>query len=129
MEVIVKNAAVVRILEEIADAFRTLRPPSYRAFLAIVDEESKALKRPNAMSTDGHMLNFCKLPADLYTFVKQQMRKRCGIDDFFRDAKNYYLLTKVWSDARIRRTPTHLLLTKELCIDQPPRPQKGSQSS
>lgn len=113
MQIVVKNAAVVRILEEIADAWRSLRPESYKAFLQIVDEESKQLLKPTAMSADGNMLNYCKLPADLYGFVKHQMCKRCGIDDFFRDHDNYVLLTKVWSETRIRRSPTQMFLTRD----------------
>lgn len=118
MEIVVKDAAVVRILEEIADAWRCLRPESYRDFLELMDEESKNLIKPTAMSAGGNMLNFGKLPTDLYVFIKQQMRKRCGIDDFFRDPTNFYLLTKVWSDARIRRTPTNMLFTRDLKLEE-----------
>lgn len=114
MEIVIKNAALVRILEEIADAWRSLRPASYREFLEIIDEESKQLLKPTAMSADGNMLNYCKLPTDLYAFIKHQMRKRCGIDDFFRDPENYRLLTKVWSDTRIRRKPTQMFLTRDM---------------
>lgn len=118
MEILIKNAAVVKVLEEIGATFAAEYPRDYEEFVKHVREESKNLIQPNGMSPGGHLMNFMKIPCatnklgnrvSLYAFIKNQMQKRCGIDDFFRDRQNYFLLKKVWADAYVKKTPTPML--------------------
>lgn len=113
-EICIKGAALTTTLNEIADAFRALCPSEYDKFLTVISETNKCLIKPSGMSAQGHMMELCKLPQGIYSFVKQQMRKRHGIPDFFSDPKNYYLLCKVWSDCTIRRKKTPLLVVPTL---------------
>ena len=122
MEILVKNAAVTKVLQEIGDAYAANYPHDYARFIAAVKEESTKLLKPTGMSADGHLMNFMKIPCatnkqgariSLYAFIRKQIAKRCGIDDFFRDRKNYYLLCQVWRDAYVKKTPTHMLKVAE----------------
>lgn len=113
MDFHIKNNAVTKILEEIADAYRTLFPQKYEDFLKLIQEEKARLIKPTALSEDGTMLSLCKIPTEIYSFVKWQMRKRCDIHDFFHDRRNYYLLCKVWSDLRIKRRESASMSTKD----------------
>jgi len=113
MEILFRNKALNDVLEEIITAFYELCPEAAAEFERIVSEESKSLVKESAMSADGNFLNLCKLPKIMYMFIRAQMRKRCGIDDFFRDWENYYLLTKVWKNARIRRRSLPRLVISE----------------
>lgn len=108
-EILFKGRAVENFLTECVESFYDLKPAVMRAFERIVDEESKSLLKPTAMSEHGHFLNFCKLPADLATFIRQQYRLRFEPVDFFADPDNYYLLCSIFKKARVRRTPTQLL--------------------
>ena len=109
-QVIVKDAALRAELEAIADEWRARFPDDYDEFLKIIDQESKSLKLPTAMSTNGTYLNYCKVPQLLHDFILYRFRKRHGVDDFFRDPKNYRLLAEVWPASRIRRKPTKTFL-------------------
>jgi hypothetical protein len=107
-EICIKGAALTTTLNEIAEAYAHICPEEYEAFLGFVGENNKNLIKPSGMSSGGNMMDLCKLPSGVYSFVKHQMRKRHGIDDFFADPKNYYLLCKVWSNCctKHRKTPT-----------------------
>jgi len=109
-QVIVKDAAIRAELEAIADEWRAQFPADYEEFLRIIDQESKNVKLPTAMSTEGNYLNYCKIPQLLHDFILYRFRKRHGVPDFFRDAKNYRLLAEVWPASRIRRKPTKTFL-------------------
>lgn len=109
MEIVIKNQAIERDLATIVNWYYTKYPESAASFDSYVSEESSRLIKPTAMTTDGHMLNFAKLPAPLYSIIKRAFSMVHGIDDFFRDQSNYYLLCKVWQTARIKRIPTKLL--------------------
>lgn len=108
MDFHVKDAAATAVLEEIAAAFRDQFPLYYERCLETLRTNERFLKKPSAMSDEGTLLLMGQLPPILYSFIKHQMRKRCGISDFFADPKHWTLLFKVWPDARIRRTPTRL---------------------
>lgn len=110
MQVLVKNQAVRAELEAIADEWRARFPQEYEDFMSIIDEESKNLIKTTAMSKDGNMLNYCKIPQLLHDFILYRFRKRHGVQDFFRDPKNYRLLAEVWPASRIRRKPTKAFL-------------------
>lgn len=109
-QVIVKDAAVRAELEAIADEWRAQFPADYEEFLRIIAEESKNVLKATAMSTEGNYLNYAKIPALLHDFIVYRFRKRHGVHDFFRDAKNYRLLAEVWPASRVRRTPTKTFL-------------------
>lgn len=122
MEVLIKNKAVETILEEIFEAFAAIDPQGAEDFIQHVKEESQQLVKPSGMSTDGAILNLMKIPCirnslgekiNLYSFIKQTMHSRCGIDDFFRDAENYRLMCKVWTNAKVKRKPTPFLRMKD----------------
>lgn len=113
MDFHIKNAAAVKVLEEIAEAYHALFPQKYEEFRRMVRDEEARLIRHTALSEEGTMLSLCKIPEEIYAFVKWQMRKRCNIDDFFRWRNNYYLLCKVWSDLRIRRRDTATMSLKD----------------
>lgn len=111
MEILIKNQSIINVLSDIGEAFRALCPDDYDSFIKYVKDEKTKLIKPSGMSTEGHFMNFMKLPCgtnskgeriNLYSFIKQQMRKRCGIEDFFADRHNYYLLCQVWSDAHVK---------------------------
>ena len=110
MQVVVKDAALRAELELIADEWRAQFPDDYEEFTRIIDEESKSVKLATAMSTEGNYLNFCKIPQLLHDFILYRFRKRHGVDDFFRDPRNYRLLAEVWPASRIRRKPTKTFL-------------------
>ena len=112
MEVLFKNQSVLTFLTEVLAEWADLRPASYATFKRIVAEEHGALIKPSAMSADGCFLNYCKLPADLYAFIKREYRRRFENVDFFADPANYRLLCQVGSDLRVRRTPTNHLRIK-----------------
>jgi len=109
----IKDQALERTLEEIADAYEELQPGEWAAFQAILNERSKCLINKSGMSGDGTMLDYCHLPAGLYGFIKQQMRKRHGIDDFFKTKSNYSLLCKVWTACETRRKKKQILQIKD----------------
>ena len=109
MEILIKNKSIETFLKEVADAWRDLCPTEYEKFRRYIAEESMSLVKPSGMSHDGHFMNFMYLPEGLYPFIKQQARKRLGIDDFFRDSDNYRLLKKVWPDAAVKTHPTQYL--------------------
>ena len=111
-EILFKNRALETFVTEIAEAYAELWPAEYRRFKEIIAEESAALINPSALSSDGTLLNFCKLPANLYAFIRHQAFKRLGIRDFFKDKENYYLLCRMWPELRIKRTPTQRLRVK-----------------
>lgn len=106
IQIHVKDAAVTAILEEIASAYADLYPQEYEEFIACCREEEQTLLKPTGMSTDGTMMTFCKIPSTIYSFIKHQMRKRCGIPDFFKEESNYRLVTKIWSTCAIRHKRT-----------------------
>lgn len=112
MEIIIKNASIIKFIEEVAAAYAEFWPTEYARFKEIVAAESANLIKPSAMSRDGTLLNFCKLPANLYAFIRIQARRRLGLDDFFRDPDNYRLLCKTWPDLRIQRAATQRLQAK-----------------
>lgn len=112
MEILIKNKALETVLEDIGEAFRALCPDDYERFIAAVKRESEMLLKPSGMSQEGTMINLMKIPIatnsrgekkSLYTFIKWQVQQSCGIDDFFRDRKNYQLLCRVWADAHVRK--------------------------
>lgn len=117
MEILVKNAAVVKVLDEIGEAYRALCPGDWERFIQAVKEEGQRLQKQNAMSSDGTMLNYMKIPCvtwrgrtgNLYAFIKHEMKKRCGIEDFFAERENYQLLCRVWKDAKVKNKPTSYL--------------------
>lgn len=113
MEIIIKDAALTRTLEEIAEAYAAVCPDAYAAFCQIVEQESKNLVKPTGMSKQGHFMDVCRIPAHLYTFIRQQMLKRHGIDDFFRDRRHYDLLLKTWPACKIKRKPSKLFALKD----------------
>lgn len=136
MEILIKNRAITDVLLEIGDAFRALCPADYEHFLKHVQEESTRLIKPSGMSEGGTILNMMKIPMgtnsrgerkSLYAFIREQMNKRCGIDDFFRDKKNYYLLCQVWRDAWVKKTPTPFLRVGGEC--NPPLPTVSPSAS
>jgi len=115
MEVLIKNAALESLLEAIGEEYRRVCPGEYEKFIRYVQEESKVLVKPTGMSADGSFMNMMKLPiirtkdgrvGNMYSFIKHQVEKRCGIPDFFADRKNYQLLCKVWKDAYVRKQKT-----------------------
>lgn len=115
MEVIIKNAALEKLLEDIGEEFRRACPSEYEKFIRHVQEESKVLIKPSGMSLDGCFMNMMKIPiirtrdgrvGNMYAFIKHQVEKRFGIPDFFSDRKNYQLLCKVWKDAYVRKQKT-----------------------
>lgn len=108
-EILIKDQALTRTIEEIADAYRAVRPSEYAAFCRLIDEDSRSLLKPTGMSSEGTLLDLFRLPASLYSFIKQQMRKRHGIHDFFAFPENYRLLMKVWSSCALKRKPTQML--------------------
>jgi hypothetical protein len=122
MQIIIKDQALTKTLEEIADAYRAICPSEYTAFLGLVNSASKSLKRPNGMSDEGHFLDLMRFPGRLYPFIKQQMRKRHGIDDFFADKKNYRLVAKVWSEIQTRRKATSVFRVKPSDFSPPETP-------
>jgi hypothetical protein len=103
MEFFFKDGAKTRFLEEIADAFRFICPTEYKDFLRHVKEQNKALIRTSGMSAEGHFMNRMYIPGKMYSFIKQQARKRLGIDEFFNDRKNYDLLSRVWTECETKR--------------------------
>jgi len=112
LQIIIKNQALERTLEEIADAYRTLCPSEYASFMALVKEESGALLKPSGMSKEGHLLDLARFPGIIYPFTKMAMRKYHGIADFFADKKNYRLALKVWSDLALKRKATQIFRVK-----------------
>lgn len=134
MEILIKNAAVTDVLNDIGNAFRERCPADYDLFIKHVQEESTKLIKPSGMSEGGTLMNFMKIPMatnslgkriSLYAFIRWQMQKRCGIDDFFRDKKNYYLLCQVWRDAWVKKNPTPFLRVGGEC-QNPPLPVSQS---
>lgn len=111
-EIIIKNAALERTLSEIADAYRACCPSEYTAFLALVNTASASQKQSSGMSDEGHFMDLMRFPGTLYPFIKHQMRKRHGIDDFFRDKANYRLVMKVWSDLKLKHKATSIFRVK-----------------
>lgn len=109
MEILIKQQALVKFLEEVAEAYRSLRPAEYQEFLRIIEEESHSLIKPSAMTRDGSALNFMKVPTSVYLFIKREYRRRFEDADFFADVENYYLLAKVWPAIRVRRKETQML--------------------
>ena len=105
-EIHFKNRALTSFLEEVGEAWCDLRPDSAAEFTRIVREHSGNLIKPSAMSQDGNFLELCHIPNDLYSFIKQEYRKRFEDRDFFADRDNYYLLCKVWPAIRVKRKPT-----------------------
>jgi len=112
VQILTKGRALTDTITEIGEAYRACYPTDYAAFIKLIKDESGVLTRPTGMSDDGTMMNFMKIPMatnslgeriNLYSFIKQQMRKLHGIDDFFADRNNYYLLRDIWRDAQIRR--------------------------
>lgn len=97
-QILIKNSALKRDLEEIADAFRAVRPHDYALAIHYAASASKALRRSDGMSDGGHFQQLANMPGLLYSFVKHEMRKRHGIPDFFSSKENWRLLLGVWSD-------------------------------
>lgn len=112
MQIIIKNQALERTLEEIADAYRTMCPSEYVSFMALVNEASGALTKSSGMSKEGHLMDLARFPGIIYPFTKQVMRKYHGIPDFFSDLKNYRLALKVWSELQTRRKATQIFRVK-----------------
>lgn len=107
-EILIKGQALERFLTEVADAFRDLRPSTYKRFAEHVRRESQALIKPSGMSSGGHFMNRMYIPAEIYHFISQQSQRRFG-QDFFSDSKNYDLLCKVWSDLETKRRSSSFL--------------------
>lgn len=112
MEILIKDKTVIRILEEIGEAFHALCPHDYDRFIKYVKDESQRLLKPSGMSEEGTMINLMKIPVgynsrgearSLYAFIKQEMARAGVSDDFFRDRKNYQLLCRVWADAHVKK--------------------------
>lgn len=115
MEILVRNQAVINILNQIADVIHSHYPDDYEAFIKYVILESQHLVKPSGLSPEGHIMNFMKIPCvtnkagekiNLYGAIKRLMRKYCGIEDFFSDRKNYELLCQTWKDAYVKKRPT-----------------------
>jgi hypothetical protein len=110
MEIIIKNKALTDVLEEIIQAYYDVCPTEAQIFEDMVRAESQHLVKQSGMSEDGCFMTLIKLPSNaLYRFIKEQVAKRCGLDDFFRDPENYRLLGRVWANARIKKKPTTLV--------------------
>jgi len=101
----VKRQAIEKFLEEVAAAWQEQYPKQYEAFCRLVELESAHLIKPSGMTAGGHFLDYCKIPQDLYSFIKWQASKRLGIDDFFREKRNYQLLVRIWPRAKIKTHP------------------------
>src|SRR5437867_7830358 len=100
MQIVIKNKALTETLEEILNAYYDTCPAEAEIFEAMVKEESKHLVKSSGMSEDGCFMTLLKLPPNgLYSFIRWQVSKRCGLDDFFRDPENYRLLGRIWANA------------------------------
>jgi hypothetical protein len=102
MEILFKNKAVEDVMEEIVKQFVALRPHEAKAMQEYIVGESAHLHTSSGMSKDGTMRNYCKMPKLLYSFIVQQMRKRCGIPNFFASSSDYRLFLKIWSNAKMK---------------------------
>lgn len=111
MQIVMKNQALAQTLESIISAYYALLPRQAAAFEKYVREESGQLVKPTGMSKSGSMMNWVKIPSVLYSFIKKEMRKLHGIDDFFRDYEHYKLLMQVWKAAVVKRKPTKVFRT------------------
>ena len=104
----IKDQALLQTLEEIAASYALLKPDEYKATVDCARRASDTLAKPTGMSVGGNFMSVAEIPTDVYSFVKWQMKKRHGIDDFFRDERNTRLLLRVFEDFQVKRKPTPL---------------------
>lgn len=98
-----------RLLSEIVDAYHDLYPSFCEHFDAFVKAESSGLHKANGMSDDGNFMTYCKIPANLHHFIKNQVYKKFDQRIFFSNYHDYKLFTDVWKTAKVKKKSTPYL--------------------
>lgn len=116
MEVVVKNQALESLFEECAKEFWSVCPRLAKTLADHTRDKSNLLHNQNGMSKDGNMMLLACMPQFIYPFIRRQAQKRLGIDDVWRDPRNFRLFLRVWKTCNVKRTPKLGLLTSRLAL-------------
>lgn len=102
MQVVINNQALETFFTECVSAFYSLYPDVALAIEDHAARQSAALINCNGMSSDGDMMLICAYPQRLYPFIRKEAAERLGIDDVWRDEKNFRLFLKVYKKCAIK---------------------------
>jgi len=113
----VDRTYLIRLLGEIADAYRDLFPERYKAHARLMEEHRRHLLKPSGASATGLLQLTISMPEELMTFIDKILRER-GIlqkvpysesetglkgerwQSFMDDLDNIDLLAQVWTEFR-----------------------------
>lgn len=106
MQIQIKNQALTDLFEEAVRDFHDVCPRLARELNQAVEEQSRALRRTNGMSPEGHFMISGLIPQFLFDIVLNEARKRFGIEDVWKDPRNFRLFMKIWKKAKVKKKPT-----------------------
>jgi hypothetical protein len=113
-EIIIKNQSIERFVEEVASAYCSAYPSKAEAFDRLVRHQTASLIKTTGMSTGGTLMEIGALPNEIYAAVKHLAKIHLNIPDFWDDFDRFNLFLRVWSNCRIKRTPTPFLTVPAL---------------